>query len=50
MTTKELMREIELLQNIQKQHPQQSMAWRFASRKLAPLFAEMARRQANGEI
>jgi hypothetical protein len=37
------------LQAVQKQHPMDSEVWKGCSRRLAPLFEEMARRQqANG--
>lgn len=44
-----LMARIAALQKVQKRNPQNSPAWQEASAELAPLFAEMARRQrANG--
>lgn len=46
MTTAEILREIEAHQNAQKRNPWGSRVWQEASRKLAPLFAEMARRTA----
>jgi len=39
-----VLREIELLQNIQKAHPTWHPEWRKASERLAPLFAAMAAR------
>ena len=42
--TETLLEAIRLLQEIQKAHPQSHPAWRMASEKLAPRFAEMARR------
>ena len=47
--TDDLLQEIENLQYIQKTHPSRSKAWRDASAQLAPLFEEMARRQALAE-
>jgi hypothetical protein len=44
----ELRLAISELQNIQKRNPPDSFAWRLASKQLAPLFEEMARRQAAG--
>jgi len=46
--TETLLEAIRLLMNIQKAHPQSHPAWRMASEKLAPRFAEMARRQKAG--
>lgn len=49
MTTEQMVDEIERLQGVQRRNPPSSAAWQGASEALAPLFAEMARRQrANG--
>ena len=45
MTTQQLIDAIEALQEIQKRNPPHSAEWKAASEALAPLFAEMARRQ-----
>ncbi len=52
MTTAELVKEIQLLQNIQKTLHHSHPEWKKASEQLAPRFAEMARRQAanGGEL
>jgi hypothetical protein len=47
--TETLLRAIELLQGIQKAHPPTHPAWIAASEKLAPRFAEMARRQKGAQ-
>ena len=44
-TTAEILREIEQLQEIQKTHAPSTPAWQTASELLAPLFAEMAKRE-----
>lgn len=49
MTTAELVKEIRLLQNIQKSHAQSHPAWTMASKELAPRFAEMAKRVERGD-
>lgn len=46
--THEVLAEISAWQDIQKRNPMTSEAWQFASRALAPLFSEMARRQKAG--
>lgn len=46
--TQSLLADIGSLQGIQKRNPQSSAAWQAASTELAPLFAEMARRQKAG--
>lgn len=46
MTTAELVQRIEALQDIQGRNRPTSAAWQAASDALAPLFAEMAARQA----
>lgn len=45
MTTELIVAEIERLQAVQRRNPPSSAAWQEASDALAPLFAEMARRQ-----
>lgn len=42
MDKAQTLKEIELLQEIQKRNPPNSAEWRHASRRLQPLFAEMA--------
>ena len=49
-SNEKLAEEIRLLQNIQKSCPSSSQDWRFASRQLAPRFAEAAAREQRGEI
>lgn len=49
MTTAELLKEIRLLQNIQKSLHHSHPEWQKASDKLAPRFAEMARRVKAGD-
>jgi hypothetical protein len=44
----DLLAEIDMLQQLQRNHAPDSVEWRFASRKLAPLFLEMARRVNRG--
>lgn len=46
MTTEQILAEIEQLQAVQKGHPPAHKAWQTASELLAPLFQEMAKRQA----
>jgi hypothetical protein len=46
MTTEGILSQIEKLQAVQKGHPMSHKAWQTASELLAPLFQEMARRQA----
>lgn len=46
--TEELVRRIEELQNVQKRNSPKTQAWADASKALAPLFAEMAKRQKAG--
>lgn len=45
---KQLLSEIEELQNIQKTHPVTSSAWQVASELLAPKFERMAELQKGG--
>jgi hypothetical protein len=51
METNVLMARIAALQEVQKRNPMECDVWKAASVELAPLFAEMAKRQAlnNGE-
>lgn len=48
MPTSEIEAQIAELQAIQKTHHHSQPAWQTASEMLAPLFAEMARRQEAG--
>jgi len=50
MATADILKQIELLQNIQRSHPQNHPEWMKASARLAPLFAEMAARQKAGAL
>ncbi len=45
--TATILKEIRLLQNIQKAHPQSHPEWKKASERLNERYAEMARRQQN---
>lgn len=47
LPTEEILHQIERLQAIQKGHPPTHKAWQTASEMLAPLFEEMAKRQAH---
>lgn len=49
-TTDEILALIDAYQGVQKRNPMTSPAWQDASAKLAPLFAEMARRQKAGVL
>ncbi len=49
MNTTEIMQRIRDLQDIQKANSPGSPLWEAASKELAPLFAEMARRQESAE-
>lgn len=49
-STTDLLNAIAALQNAQKRSPPSSSAWLAASAALAPLFAEMARRQKTGAL
>lgn len=46
VTESELLEWITAQQNVQRRNPPTSVAWRTASERLQPLFAEMARRQS----
>jgi hypothetical protein len=48
METKDLLRSIKALQAIQMRNSPKSAKWQKASEFLAPMFAEMARRQNAG--
>jgi hypothetical protein len=50
MTTEALLQLIADQQSIQERNPPLSLVWLDASATLAPLFAEMARRQTAGEL
>jgi len=41
---------VEKLQNLQKSHRPDSIAWNQASEMLSPIFRELARRQEAGEL
>ena len=49
-TTASIVAQIEALQNIQKRNRMDSPEWQSASDRLAPLFAEMARRQRANDV
>ena len=49
MSTQRILKTVESLQGIQKTHSPKSANWNMASTLLAPLFAELANRQKNGD-